>query len=288
MATFSCVKRRNDRVMTLGSPSKRNGREPQKRARQNGIAKPARRAKAAIQHHRSVADTRSGRFDAILFDADDTLWRTQRLYEIAKDQFEALCRRMGVWDSEVRERLDALDLERVKTLGLSPARFPGSMVETLRVYLAAHSLPRSKAATVRARQIGKHVFRKRASLQPGARSLLRRLRSRYRLILFTKGSRAVQMRRLRESGLLKYFDAVHVVGYKSRDSLLKLCRIEELTPSRVLVVGDSLRSDIKPALAIGATGVWIPAQSWRLEHGKKPRSKRFVELPALSDLPAIL
>lgn len=274
--------------MTLASSPKRKEQEAPKRARRNGTATTARRPKSATNPRRNAADTNSSRFDAILFDADDTLWRTQHLYEIAKDQFEALCRQMGVWDSEVRERLDALDQERVKTLGLSPARFPGSMVETLRIYLAAHSRPHSRAATIRARQIGKHVFRKKASLQPGVRSLLQGLRSRHRLILFTKGDRATQMRRLRESGLVKYFDAVHVVNEKTSESLRKLCHSEGLMPSRVLVVGDSLRSDIKPALEIGATGVWIPAKSWRLEHSKRPRSKRFVELPALSELPAIL
>lgn len=157
--------------------------------------------------HRHTSVKNEFRFDAIVFDGDDTLWRTQHLYDRAKDKFEYLCKQLGVWDSKVRGRLDALDSDRVKLLGFTPARFPGSMVQTLKMYLATHNLPLSRVATGRARYIGRHVFKTKVSLQPSARAVLRHLFRRYRLILLTKGDKAIQLRRLRETNLTKYLSA---------------------------------------------------------------------------------
>jgi putative hydrolase of the HAD superfamily len=228
------------------------------------------------------------RFQAIVFDGDDTLWRTQHLYEAAKDRFERLCRDSGVWDSGIRRHIDAIDSRRVKLLGFSQSRFPGSLLETLNVYRAARGLPPSKKAAASALRIGRDVFRRKAPLHSGARTVLRSLARNYRLILVTKGSRLVQRRRLRESGLKKYFHSVYIVEDKTAPALRTIVRREKLAPPRVLVVGDSLRSDVRPALAIGATAVWIPSQSWHFERGKLPRSKRFIELATLRSLPRLL
>lgn len=232
--------------------------------------------------------TKSTRFEAVVFDGDDTLWQTQHLYEAAKDRFEELCRQLGVWDSEVRERLDAIDSQRVQSLGFSPKRFPGSLVQTLNSYLSARNLPQSKRGTVRAWNIGTRVFRRKVTTQRGVRTVLRRLARDHRLILVTRGDRVVQRRRLRESGLARYFHNVYVVKNKTSQELRRICRQERVAPSRVLVVGDSLRSDVMPALEIGATAVWIPSKSWRFEDSKRPRSKRFIELQSVRMLPEIL
>jgi putative hydrolase of the HAD superfamily len=228
------------------------------------------------------------RFQAIVFDGDDTLWKTQQLYESAKDRFERLCKNSGLWDKSIREYVDVLDSRRVKLHGFSQSRFPGSLVETLNVYRTLRGLPPSKKATTAALRIGKGVFSRKAPLQSGARTVLRELARKYRLILVTKGSRPVQQRRVSESGLEKYFHMIYIVEDKTTQVLRSICRREELNPYRVLFVGDSLRSDVRPALAIGATAVWIPSRSWRFERGQQPRSKRFIELTALRGLLKLL
>jgi putative hydrolase of the HAD superfamily len=230
----------------------------------------------------------SSRTEAIIFDGDDTLWMTQRLYETAKDQFEALCREVGVWDPSIRQRVDAVDGERVELLGFSKERFPGSLVQVLECARMARGLPKSKILATKALRIGKSVFSSKAPLRAGAHTTLRRLALRYRLLLVTKGDRAVQLRRLQDSELAKFFGAVYVVKDKTPQTLRDIFRQEKVAASRVLVVGDSLRSDVKPALAIGASAVWIPAPTWHVEHGERPRSKKFIELKSLSGLSTIL
>lgn len=254
----------------------------------NGSDRKTGKSRTVARSHRHTSSKNEFRFDAVVFDGDDTLWRTQHLYDTAKDKFEDLCKQLGVWDSKVRGRLDALDSDRVKLLGFTPARFPGSMVQTLKMYLSTHNLPLSRVAIGRARYIGRHVFRRKVSLQPGVRAVLRYLARRYRLILFTKGDKAIQLRRLRESDLAKYFHAIHVVTDKTPQTLRKLCRLEKLAPSRTLFVGDSLRSDVRPAIEMGATAAWIPSRSWRFERDKRPRSKRFIEMPNLRMLLQVL
>jgi putative hydrolase of the HAD superfamily len=230
----------------------------------------------------------SWRTEAIIFDGDDTLWMTQPLYETAKDQFEALCREVGVWDPSIRQRVDAVDGERVELLGFSKERFPGSLVQVLDCARTARGLPKSKMLASKALRIGKSVFSTKAPLRAGARATLQHLATRYRLLLVTKGDSSVQLRRLRDSELAKFFGAVYVVKDKTPQMLRDIFRQEKVAASRVLVVGDSLRSDVKPALAIGASAVWIPAPTWHFEHSKRPRSKRFIELESLSGLSTIL
>jgi putative hydrolase of the HAD superfamily len=225
-----------------------------------------------------------GDIDAIIFDGDDTLWRTQELYEVAKDQYERVVSRLGIHDRNARTRLDAIDASRVGAIGFSKARFPGSLVQALRLYKGTHGVEVSKSAIARVRKIGNAVFAKHVRVPRGVRSTLRFLRGRYRLLLVTKGDPVVQRRRLKQSGLKQYFDQVHFVDAKSPQILRAILRSEKLIPSRVLVVGDSLRSDIYPAIRVGAWVAWIPASTWRYEQVEIQRTERFIQLTDIRDL----
>lgn len=178
--------------------------------------------------------------ELIAFDGDDTLWNTQHLYEVAKDEFEELCRDLGAWDAALRSEIDNVDAKRVATFGFSSVRFPGSLVEVLNSYAARNGTKLSRSTIDRVRKIGEKVFRAQSPVQTGVPSLLQALSQHYRLILVTKGDPVVQKRRLEGSGLRKYFESVHIVDDKSADILRKIFASMGVEPSHVLVVGDSL------------------------------------------------
>lgn len=226
--------------------------------------------------------------ELIAFDGDDTLWNTQHLYEAAKDEFEELCKGIGAWDSALRKEIDNVDARRVATLGFSSVRFPGSLVEVLNSYATRNGTKLSKSTIDRVREIGEGVFRASSPVQAGVPSLLQALSQHYRLILITKGDPVVQRRRLDGSGLRKYFESVHIVEDKSADILRGIFVSKGVDPSHVLVVGDSLRSDIRPALDVGAAAVWIPSQGWHYERAEDPVSGRFAQAGSLEDLHALL
>lgn len=223
-------------------------------------------------------------YDLIAFDGDDTLWDTQPLYEAAKDEFEHLCRELGLWGTGVRSQLDRVDAERVASLGFSRNRFPGSLVQVIETRAAKAGITLPPDATKRAWRIGEHVFEKPAPLRRAVPSLMAALAKHYRLILVTKGDRGVQVQRVRAHDLSRHFESVHIVRQKSPATLRRIFRSKGVDPSRALVVGDSLRSDIHPALAIGASALWIPSQNWRFEHAELPTSTRFSQAESLDYL----
>ena len=87
------------------------------------------------------------------------------------------------------------------------------------------------------------------------------------MVVFTKGELQDQENKLRRSGLLKYFDDVEITSNKSQAEFLDLCEHQRIHPSELLMIGNSLKSDIAPALAIGASAIYIPFHvTWQLEH----------------------
>src|SRR5262249_24372664 len=100
----------------------------------------------------------------------------------------------------------------------------------------------------------------------------------FRIILLTKGAPDVQGKRLQDSGLNRYLDGVYIVSDKSASTLRAIYSKEKLRASRVVVIGDSLRSDILPALETGAFALWIPSLTWRYEQARIPRSPRLVRI----------
>ena len=107
----------------------------------------------------------------------------------------------------------------------------------------------------------------------------------YRKVCFTKGELQDQENKLRRSGLLKYFDDVEITSDKGQAEFLALCEHQQCHPSELLMVGNSLKSDIAPALAVGAWAIHIPFHvTWQLEtfedfeHERMKKISHFGEL----------
>ena len=104
-------------------------------------------------------------------------------------------------------------------------------------------------------------------------------------MVFTKGELLDQEHKLERSGLAPYFDHVEITSDKSEKEFLDLCRKLDIQPDELLMVGNSLKSDIAPALAIGAWGVYIPFHvTWQLEHHDHFEHERMVQIDHFSQL----
>src|ERR1700688_4600773 len=126
----------------------------------------------------------------LIFDGDDTLWKTMPLYTEAKEKFFNLMQKEGFVRAMVESFFENRDQKNVKTLGFSRRRFGISMQQTYRHFCREIDQPLRKPVKIQIVTIRDHIFGKKPKLVPFARSVLQSLKRRNRLILLTKGTRS--------------------------------------------------------------------------------------------------
>ena len=219
---------------------------------------------------------------AIIFDADDTLWETEVLYQRALDLSQAEVERHGVDGAAWRARQLEVDLDAVKTRAFDRDRFPSSSARAYRD-LAAEPNPQIER---RVYDLTATVFDSPAELYPHVQHVLGVLCGTYKLAVATKGDREVQHARLERSGLTRLFDTIAIVETKTPTMFRSICDQMGEPPGAVVSVGNSLRSDILPAVEAGLHAVWIDAQVW--EHERLPDASlpdSVIELSSFAHLP---
>lgn len=224
----------------------------------------------------------------VIFDGDDTLWETMPLYDKAKGTFFKQMEEWGFNPSEVRLRFDRVDSDNVKRLGFTRHRFPDSMVRTYQEFCGRAGISPTKAREKRASEIGSSVFLHPSPLLPGARLVLEKLSRAFRLVLFTKGDLEVQHSRVLSSGLGKLFDEVCITPDKNAEMLILLAKRHGQSPTHTWMVGNSLRSDIKPALEAGMRAIWVPYETWIHEEADETVAEAAIRCNSLNELPAVL
>jgi putative hydrolase of the HAD superfamily len=225
----------------------------------------------------------------LILDGDDTLWFVEALYDEALDRAQQVVEEAGLDGSRWRSLQRSADLENVRTMGMSPERFPRSSREALRQ--VADGLERSVVDALEAEVdlISRSVFSAKAPPAPGVVETLRLLGETFHLALLTKGDEAVQRHRIADAGVAPYLDAVHVVAEKSTASFLAIVDEFGVLPADAWSVGNSLPSDINPAVRGGLNAVWIDAHVW--EHERREidlASANVVVLEKFVDLPGTL
>ena len=199
----------------------------------------------------------------VIFDGDDTLWLTENLYDSCRTKARAIVESCGLdgsqWESLVQKR----DQELVVTMGHSPERFPGSCRLAYKE-ICTHWDPEIE---YRINEEVSKVFSLKALQIVEASGVLRHLKEKgFSLALLTKGDLAVQQKRIWDSGLEDAFDLIRIVETtKSPEILLDMVRTLNSEPSKSWMVGNSLKSDVYPALAAGLKTIWIPAHVWEYE-----------------------
>lgn len=203
-------------------------------------------------------------FDWLVFDADDTLWDCQGHFERVMQQLYTM---LAPWVDRktAAEELFATERKNMPLLGYGTKAFTLSMMETALRVSHGEMSGRELASL---QQLCYTLLSLPATPLPEVESTLRELQERdYHMAVFTKGELLDQENKLRRSGLARYFEYVEITSDKGQKEFRALCQKLRVDPHRMLMVGNSLRSDIAPALAIGAWAVHIPFEvTWELEH----------------------
>ena len=223
-------------------------------------------------------------FETIAFDADDTLWHNETYYQQAKMQFTQLLSKYQ--DQEyARRRLDEIEVHNIDIYGYGTKMFSLSMIETA-IELSDGKIKGSEIGQII--DISKEMLTNDVELFEHAEETLAKLMPRFDLMLVTKGDHFEQERKIALSGLSGYFRYIEIVTEKSQEMYQALMAKYDLHPERFLMVGNSLRSDIQPVLAIGGRAVYIPNEyTWF--HEDLPREEidqaAYDELEHLAQLP---
>ena len=219
-------------------------------------------------------------------DADDTLWHHERHYQAAQSFFADVLRDHA--DAEhVEQRLLAAERRNLAHYGFGIKGFTLSMIET------AIEVTDGKVSTAALKQIldaGRDMLFHPMELLPGVEDALAGLHPHYHLVLITKGDLMDQEGKLARSGLGDWFHGVEVVSDKTPEVYTRIFRRHGAAPEHAMMVGNSIKSDILPALAAGAYAVHIPHElSWVLDRAETPKNAaRFFTIETMAALPGLI
>ena len=222
----------------------------------------------------------------IAFDADDTLWHNERFFKISQERFADLLRPYTDPD-HLSDRLLAAERRNLGYYGYGIKGFMLSMIETA-IEVTDKKVPASVISDLLA--VGQDMLAHPIELLPGVSEVIAHVAEQHQVLLITKGDLLDQERKLAQSGLGDHFDGVEIVSEKHAATYHRIFSDYGGHPEWAMMIGNSLKSDVLPALEIGAWGIHVPYdQTWALEHAEKPSDQpRFRELPDLAALPTLL
>lgn len=218
------------------------------------------------------------------FDADDTLWHNERSFQITQARFADLLAEYAEPDN-LAARLLAAERRNLRIYGFGVKGFVLSMIETA-LDVTENRVPQSVIAEVMA--AGRAMLAEPVEVFADAPDAVKAAKNAGRVILITKGDLLDQERKLAQSGLGELFDDVHVVSDKTASTYAHIFAAHDT--AHQMMVGNSLKSDVIPALKAGLWGVHIPHElTWAYEAADPPVTHRkFRKLDKLSELPALI
>ncbi len=231
-----------------------------------------------------MGQRRYEQFDVIGFDADDTLWQSEDGFRSNELRFVELISPYTATGIDIRAALTATERKNLGTFGYGVKSFAISMVEAA-ITISAGAVPVeviSQLVNMTRDQLEAPVH-----LLPFVPEVLEQVGSATKLVLITKGDLVHQTHKIQTSGLAHHFDHLEIVLEKDVETYAGLLHRFGVAPDRFLMVGNSVRSDILPVMALGGHGVHVPYHMlWELEH--VDHNELIVELASLAELPAWL
>ena len=190
----------------------------------------------------------------VAFDADDTLWVNEPYFKEIEEKFYDLLEDYLPRHTLAKE-LFKTEIQNLSLYGYGVKGFMLSMIETsLRVTNNTLNIE----VIEKALQFGKELLEKPIELLDEVEDVLKALKNKYRLVVATKGDLLDQERKLKKSGLEHYFHHIVIMSDKQEADYLKLIKHLDIKPEEFLMLGNSLKSDVLPVLAIGGHGIHIP------------------------------
>ena len=192
-------------------------------------------------------------FDWIAFDADDTLWKNEEEYLHGRQVFLQILADYNI-NQDALERVDEFEVENIQYYGYGVMSFALSMIE-LAIELTGERIHPGDIRKLL--NLAKAMLTAEVEVFNGVRQLLEEISKEYPLMLITKGDLFHQQRKLEESGLAGFFQAVEVVSDKTPEVYREILERHKIDPHRFIMVGNSLRSDVIPVLKLGAWAIYL-------------------------------
>ncbi len=217
-------------------------------------------------------------------DADDTLWHNENLFRLTHERFCDLLAEVAD-RAELENRLAEVEKRNLRLYGYGVKGFTLSMIETA-MELTGGEAPSRVIREILA--VGREMLTEPVEPLPGVDDTLAELSKSYRLVLITKGDLLHQEQKLAASGLGDLFAAVEIVSEKDASTYARVFERHGTGAKEAVMCGNSMRSDILPAIEAGGWGAHVPYPLiWAHEVAEAPVGHaRFVELASIRELPA--
>lgn len=226
----------------------------------------------------------------LLVDGDDTLWYTQPMYTEALEDYFWLMEQLGFRRKMAEQYQLSINLDFVRDNGFQVNYFGQTFVDAydkMARFLnrETHDLIRHTLKT-----LGDTVYTRIPQKMEYADDFLDIAGCYYDLILYTAGNEETQLRKARANGLLDYFKLAWVVGDKTPEVLGAYIDAFEVDRASVTVIGNSLKSDINPAIACSVRAIHFDNPTWTFDQTELadpnvPRVKSLME--AIAFLPEL-
>lgn len=233
----------------------------------------------------------------ILFDLDDTLIHCNKYFNVVIQQFVDT---MLTWfaghrltDEDIKQKQLEIDLAGVEIHGFKAERFPQSFIETYHFYSELYGRTPRKEDEEWLYQLGNSVYEHSIEPYPMMDTTLQSLTDQgHDLYLYTGGDATIQMRKIREAGLHRYFgERIFVALHKTREFMETLIHTQQFERARTWMIGNSVRTDVLPAIEAGINAIHIPAQlEWKyniVDITATPQGA-FFTLPSLTEVPKVI
>lgn len=225
--------------------------------------------------------------EIIGFDADDTLWHNERHYTEAKEKFQKILEQYHTSDW-IEARLDETELQNLNRYGYGIKSFALSMIETgiqlTEGRISANEIHEIIRLAWKMLEMPMQIF-------PGVQETIASLSEVFKILLITKGDLFEQEAKIVRSGLGDYFHGIEIVSEKTPSAYASIIDRHQCQPQNFLMIGNSVKSDILPVLAIGGHAIHIPFETtWvhEMVSNKELSGKNFFRLEQISEVPTFL
>jgi putative hydrolase of the HAD superfamily len=219
----------------------------------------------------------------IAFDGDDTLWHHENYFNSAKERFRTFINRFDNIP-DAGDRLDTQHILDLAVWGYGVKGFTLTMID-LAVKMVGSKMTPYDVQEVLA--IGRDLYQHPVQLLDHVAETIGALHDRYRLLLITKGDLVAQEMKVAKSGLGKFFDGIEIVSEKNIDTYRRIFDRYQIVPKELIMIGNSIRSDIIPPIRLGAQAIHVPYHtSWHFEKAELAETdqEQFLVLPSMKDV----
>ena len=228
----------------------------------------------------------------LIWDFDDTIVKTN----IEFDRTNQSTAEMIAYDvfgrldqiQEIMAYQRKLDVEMVVEFGFMPDRYLISWYNTYEYYANKAGKKLNKRTKEKITETVMDVYERKYDNIPDSIPVLKELKSQgYQMIILTAGQETVQKRKVEQSGAINYVNDVYVFSQKTPHTFKMM--MEKYHYNDYVMIGNSLKSDIYPALENNAWGFHYEQATWEADQFNINKNhEKYVHLSSLTEIPVKL